>query len=308
MIVSLVWWEVLGIAWIALGVIIVCAFELMSRLSHQESFLLRGSLLSSLGTSAAFIFGAPFVLLYVTRISAKILWEGRVPVTKRIWWPARAAQFERTTPGMRSSREHTLVRMVEIRRRKDPRLRHAKRPDDWPMFQLWATPEATILNTIEDFGWLKDGGLSDQSAFQHLDARRVSIAHSPSRTDSTLLEYVARTLGTVDPQYLSLPSQILDQQIEMAEKWTRDEIQWKKSGEVFPPVKWLTRQISLKDIDRVEMGKSEDWNRIKTRHIDGDELWEFSSPTEYWEGLAGRQGIALIRGDRPIAHVITVMS
>jgi hypothetical protein len=41
---------------------------------------------------------------------------------------------------------------------------------------------------------------------------------------------------------------------------------------------------------------------------DRDELWAFSSPAEYWKGLAGRAGVALVRDGRPIAHVVTVMN
>ena len=41
---------------------------------------------------------------------------------------------------------------------------------------------------------------------------------------------------------------------------------------------------------------------------DGDELWEFSSPAEYWENLAGREGVALVRDGRPIAHVVALMN
>jgi hypothetical protein len=47
---------------------------------------------------------------------------------------------------------------------------------------------------------------------------------------------------------------------------------------------------------------------LKLRRLEDDQLWSFSSSAEYWQGLAGRAGIALVRGGRVIDHVLTVMS
>ena len=107
---------------------------------------------------------------------------------------------------------------------------------------------------------------------------------------------------------LWLGDAILVQQIEMAEKWVRDEIQWTKSEPAFPPTEWLKKRIGVEDIDSAKAGKCADWNCIKARLTEHDELWEFSSPSHYWEGLAGRAGVVLIRDGRSIAHVITVMN
>jgi hypothetical protein len=61
-------------------------------------------------------------------------------------------------------------------------------------------------------------------------------------------------------------------------------------------------------MDRAKARRPAGWNRIMARLTEHDELWRFSSPPDYWEHLAGRAGVALIRDGRSIAHVITLMN
>ena len=82
------------------------------------------------------------------------------------------------------------------------------------------------------------------------------------------------------------------------------ELLTKSDHSPFPPIEWLIRRIDVAEIE-----KHPRWERaFKARMTDRDELWEFDSPAEYWEGLAGREGVALVRDGRPIAHVVTVMN
>lgn len=238
------------------------------------------------------------MVLYSLGICCQILWQGRVPITNSVWWPTRAAKFSKSEG--RPRRETILVQMIELRRRKDARLRRAARPGNWPMFQLWEAPEAGVLSTVENFRWLKDAGLSDQSALQRLDG-----AHEPALT---LSELVKRKLRVVDAAYLALGDELLGKQVEIADKWISDEIQWAKSERPFPPAEWLVRRTSIGAFDGTDVRKHRDWSNIKARMTERDELWEFSSPPEYWEGLAGRAGIALVREGRPIAHIVTMMN
>jgi hypothetical protein len=139
------------------------------------------------------------VLLYGLGVCCQMLWRGRIPISNRIWWQARGASFSKVDG--RPSRETILVQMIELRRRKDSRLRYGKRPSDWPMFQLWETTEAVLLNTVEDYAWLKDAGLSDHAALQRLEA--VDAAPSmPTRETVPLRELVTKKLRMVDPNYL----------------------------------------------------------------------------------------------------------
>jgi hypothetical protein len=206
---------------------------------------------------------------------------------------------------VRPNRRSILVQMTELRR-EGSRLQDAKGPDQWLKSLLWQPPEAeaTILNAVENFRWLKDAGLTDQSALQHLEA----LSSEDIKSDVTLREYIERELKMVDPLYLTMGDEIMAQQLEMADKWAQQDIRWTKSEPSFPPNEWLTKRIGIEDIDRAKVGKKAGWSNIMARLTERDELWEFSSPADHWENLAGRAGVALIREGRSIAHVITMMN
>ncbi len=155
------WWEWLAVARVATGLFVICAIELASRSAGDRGPLSQERILHSIGFCAALVVGALFVVLYSLGICCQMLWQGRVPITSRVWWSARAAKFSKSDG--RPRRETVLVQMIELRRRKDPRLRNVSRPSNWPKFQLWEAPEATVLSAVENFGWLKDAGLTDQS-------------------------------------------------------------------------------------------------------------------------------------------------
>lgn len=298
------WWEWLAVAWVATGLFVICAIELASRSAGDRGPLSQERILHSIGFCAALIVGALFVVLYSLGICCQMLWQGRVPITNRVWWSARAAKFSKSDG--RPRRETVLVQMIELRRRKDPRLRNVSRPSNWPMFQLWEAPEATVLSAVENFGWLKDAGLTDQSALQRLNTNE----HGALSGDPilTLNDFVKRKLRMVDAAYLALGDDLLAKQVDIADKWASDEIQWIKSERPFPPIEWLVTRTSIGALDGTDIRRHRDWRSIAARMTERDELWEFNSPPEYWEGLAGRMGIVLVRDGRPIAHIVTAMN
>jgi hypothetical protein len=300
-----------GITWAALGLVTVCGIELADRSYGRRGPLSQAKLLSSIGYSGALIVGAPFLLLLSVGVCCQMLWQGRIPTTNRIWWPARAAKLDPARP----RRETILVQMIELRRRKDPRLGRAKPADRWPMFQLRETPEATILSTMEDFRWLKDAGLDDQSALRRMETLTSGNASPLLGSGFTLRGLIAISLKTVDPSYLALGDEILVRQLEIADKWVQDQIQWTKSQPAFPPIEWLKKRVTEQEIDSGQAGrilasvpKHTDWLHVRARLVAGDEIWEFDSPREDWERLMGWRGIALIRDGRPIAHIVVVMN
>jgi hypothetical protein len=211
---------------------------------------------------------------------------------------------------VRPDRTSILRRMTELRRVKDSRLQSAQGSDQLIESVLWQPPkaEATILDTVENFRWLKDAGLSDQSALQHLEALASRDTSYSLKSDVTLRGYVARRLKMVDPLYLTLGDEILVQQLGIADKWVQDDIQWTKSEPAFPPFEWLTERISVDSIGSATGRNHAGLDRILARLTEHDELWQFSSPSDHWKNLAGRAGVALIRNGRSIAHVITIMN
>jgi hypothetical protein len=67
------------------------------------------------------------------------------------------------------------------------------------------------------------------------------------------------------------------------------------------PNDWLVRRLSDEEIALQRP-------RFRTRMQVGDEVWEFNSPAHFWEHLAGRAGIALVRNGEVLDSIITSMN
>jgi hypothetical protein len=182
-----------------------------------------------------------------------MLWEGYLPISNRVWWPARAAKFGQFN--LPPSRSAIVVEMIKVRRRKDSRLRQLKPPNQWPMFRLWETPEATLLSTVEDFDWLKDAGLGDLAALRRLAVHNRD-SEWPLGAVSTFREFVAQELSMVDPIYVGLGDEVLTKALEIAEQWSHGEIKRTKSDPPFPPMEWLEKRINIEDIESGKMAST----------------------------------------------------
>ena len=249
----------------------------------------------------------------------------------RLGWPARAETFADKYP-LPLSRERALCRMIETRQRKDSRLRRHNLASNWPRFELWQTTEASVLDTVEQYLWLRDGGMVEQVALEKIEVFQNGTADFSLKPNSTLRSYIAHRLAVDGSNYLASVKGGLDDVILVAENWARDEILRVKSEQPFPPIDWLKVRITVSDIEsgaslpfkdgglavttpdgQIErpgttIKNDRDWKRIKLRMQPTDELWTFSSPVEHWQRLAGRMGIALIRNGRSIGYVITLLN
>ena len=66
---------------------------------------------------------------------------------------------------------------------------------------------------------------------------------------------------------------------------------------------------SRKDIPKVPFGFINNrWNDFKSKYKDGDEIYYFSSDEKSWNGLYGREGYALIRNEKVVLVIITILS
>jgi len=319
-------WQWLVLGWAVLGIFTVLIIEIASRRSETKGPLSQDRILWSLGYSIALIVGAPFLLLFSIGVSANVLWQGQIPIIGRAWWPARAAKF--TPP---ASRETTLCQMIELRRKSDPRLRRLGSPSNWPIFELWETTEALILDIVEQYLWLRDGGLVEQIALEKIEIFHRGTINVDLDPGVTLHSYINRRLAEIDPLYLKQGALVLDRAISIAERWADEEMGRQKSQPSFPPHEWLRQRISVPMLERgkapaiVRSGiritinqrsfdldtaipQKREWERIKLRMLPGDELWTFSSPPDTWQALAGRMGVALVRDGHVIAHAITAMN
>ena len=211
---------------------------------------------------------------------------------------------------------YDLLRRREV---KDQRLKGEK-VSEWPGWRTETTPDAMILDVVSKLHALKDAGLDDSEIFARIDAHRFDRGEGQIPSPCDLMSYVAYRLGIEDPGYLELGSGFIREQIALCEKYIRYRAQERVD---WPPQTWLREKIDLLQFERGGTGIDpmaegspaaltrggervrKDLLDLKFLMLPGDELWTFSSPPEYWAGLAGRAGIALLRAGRPVGHVIT---
>ncbi len=73
---------------------------------------------------------------------------------------------------------------------------------------------------------------------------------------------------------------------------------------------WLINKLSVEELQQKHLTKIKfeekdlslpfgylygEWLQLKSMLEPGDEIWEFQSPSEYWESLCGSAGVVLLR-------------
>ena len=85
---------------------------------------------------------------------------------------------------------------------------------------------------------------------------------------------------------------------------------------------WLTERTTVKQAEQEHLVslkslgpepvlfgyKNAQWLELKAQMQPGDELWNYCSPPESWQRLAGRAGICLVRNGEIIASILTAMN
>ncbi|MBE1302401.1 MAG: hypothetical protein GJ680_21125 [Alteromonadaceae bacterium] len=51
-----------------------------------------------------------------------------------------------------------------------------------------------------------------------------------------------------------------------------------------------------------------EWNELKAKMRDGDEIWSFSTSDKSWEMMCGRSGYALVRNGTVVFFCVTEMN
>ena len=329
------WWPWLSCTWLALGTGGILTAKLAIRASGSSDPLsLDDGWRVTVGAGLVLILAGPMLALFMLGLCIQTICKGRIPISDRVWWQSWAMKFP-DVPAPPALEDHSpegaLCRLIALRRLLDGRLLGREAPEHWPMWMLWETTEAAMLGIIEQYYWLCDGGLTAQAALQKIDAAQPGAAASGLESNSSLRSYIAARLTTDDPGFVALGTDLLNEAIEIAETWSIAKITRTKAERPYPPSEWLKARVDASDIEAeaalpfkdgglvmVTDGVMETpgttvpidrkWHRIALRMVPGDELWTFSSPPEYWQGLAGRMGVALIRKGHPIGHINTMMN
>lgn len=88
------------------------------------------------------------------------------------------------------------------------------------------------------------------------------------------------------------------------------------------PPDWLLKKISISEAETsntyspfnsrsapVPFGcENATWVDIKSKMVEGDEIWMFSTPPEYWKNRCGRGGVCIVHNKTVIDGIITVLN
>jgi len=89
------------------------------------------------------------------------------------------------------------------------------------------------------------------------------------------------------------------------------------------PREWLLKELTLQECEHqhaieieiddslsvVPFGYQNDkWNHLKSLMLANDEIWNFDSPQGHWDSLCGRSGVALVRNNKIIYTIISLMN
>ena len=69
--------------------------------------------------------------------------------------------------------------------------------------------------------------------------------------------------------------------------------------------KWLKREMSPEQLEHRHPDLLEEWG---DEIANGAETWFYRSPDEFWEGMCGREGIALVKDGEVIKADCTAMN
>jgi len=233
-----------------------------------------------------------------------------------LWLPRRRRRVRLAAEDDRP--ETTLIRMIELRRKIDKRIKSLPAPNRWIIFDLWASPEGRLLTKILNALWLEDGGMSRPAAWARvcpLPTEQILAAGTPEHARHLAVKGI---LAEVDPEYLALGDAFIGRLADHAERWAMTELTKLKTTPQWPSSDWtidslsydqfvdeaLTEDVLARGFDRL----TRELVDIAERYVPGDEIRTFRSPAETWQTLGGRAGYVLVRRGHPIGRAVTLMN
>lgn len=189
-----------------------------------------------------------------------------------------------------------VAKMFDMRRTIYRRL-HKERAKKTLMCELWDSTEALIANAVEFNEVLKNDGYTESESIKKL---LLSAQTTPGNGCPDLMSYLRFRLEKINPEYLSLGDEFLNQAVEIAKEAA--EIEMKKrannKGLETPSTEHLVAKFSYGDLINgsifdYEGRKNElpyctlppheyegkrDWARFQLRAKPGDEIWVYLKP------------------------------
>lgn len=143
-----------------------------------------------------------------------------------------------------------------------------------------------------DFSWLFWLAIIGVGVFYYVNSKIKNTSNESDQSDQVLKDF---------PTDHKVP-----------DNYKLEQIKEEEETELFVSLDWLSNRIDFdslekefEDFDNLSEELQEDWVTLKHMYRDGDEVWEFESPADYWESLCGSAGFALIRQGKIIFTIET---
>jgi hypothetical protein len=209
------------------------------------------------------------------------------------------------------------VRMIELRRRREGWFKRSPHPDKRPGYETWLSPEFAILSIAKSFAMLRQDGLSEADAIARIDQRRNLGVWAAGTT--SLETYIKRVLQRYAPQYLEFGDRLLREALALVQGKLASRYGAPRSPAVWSESSLAKERLSPEEIRRElatdkrpllfpRHAADEDMTQFLVRLDDSDEIWRWRSSPEMWRMMMGRGGLTLVRNNRAIATVMTVMN
>lgn len=212
-----------------------------------------------------------------------------------------------------------IIRIYDERKKLDSRLKGGKGGNQTPMYYLWDSPDAFIVNVVEYLEALKGDGYTEKESIQKLLS---SLRLAPAGSCDDIITYLKLRLEDIDPQYLSLGDKILFQAVAIARKAALFEIAKREKATLQNPSGNLVKKYNYSEIQAGDFfnrtksknfyysslppsdyDSSRDWNRLFLRMTEEDEVWFYLTPYHGFE----IESVALVRQGQVIEYVRAAM-
>ena len=210
--------------------------------------------------------------------------------------------------------------MIELRRKREWWFKRSPHPNKRPGFETWRTPEFAILSIAKSFALLRQDGLSEVQAIARIDERRnLGVLDADT---ASLEAYVRLVLDRYAPQYLVFGDRLLREVLSLVEGELANRYRAPTSPGAWSESSLVKERISLEEFRRQlatskrsqgpmlfpRQGAEEEMTQFLVRLDDADEIWSWRSSPETWRLMIGRGGLTLVRNNRAIATVVTMMN
>lgn len=207
-----------------------------------------------------------------------------------------------------------IISIYDERKKLDARLKGKKGGNQTPMYYLWNSPDAFIVNAVELLEVLKGDGYTEEEG-----VRRLLLSNSTAPVAQyDLLSYLRKRLEEIDPDYLLLGREFFQKAIQIARFAAHNEIEKRQkftlknpSGEIagkydfsaFQSGAYLNegkrKNFYYSSLPPSDYEGMRDWNRLRLRMKEGDEAWIYLTSYHGFE----IQSVALMRQGQVIEYV-----